>query len=157
LSCEICNQRYKGNWFPLLNPVRRARHHGQSVARERTLLPNPGTTNPGRYLKFNKHVVTATVPRGKECIRAYGLDRAPLNRQREEFLETLKIIRFAADLDLDNLPAAKLQLVLTDLDMTLAEAHQYVALAREVWEQAAFDKSEYAGMVRDNFRRLPRK
>ena len=156
-SCEICNQRYKGNLFPLLNPSRRARHHGQSVGRERTLLPDPGTTNPGRYLKFNKHVITASTPRGKTCIKAYGLDRDTLNRRREEFLETLKIVRLAADLDLDNLSAAKLNMVLADLGMTLKEARQYVDLAREVWEQAAFDKSEYAGMVRDNFRRLPRK
>lgn len=157
LSCEICNQRYKGNWFPLLNPARRARHHGQSVAQERTLLPDPGTTNPGRYLKFNKHVITATEPRGKACIRAYGLDRALLNRQREEFLDQLKFTRFAASLDLDVMSPADLLITLTDLSMSLPEARQYVARARDVWDQAAFDKSEYAGMVRDNFRRLPRK
>lgn len=156
-SCEICNQRYKRNWFPLLNPGLRARHHGQSIARERTLLPDPGQTNPGRYLHFNKHIVTAREPRGKACIRAYGLDRDPLNRRREEFLETLKLVRFAADLDVDALTPAKLQITLADLNMTLAEARAYTALARQVWEQAAFDKSEYAGMVRSNFRRLPRR
>ena len=156
-SCEICNRRYKRNWFPLLNPALRARHHAQSVSRERTLLPDPGHTNPGRYLRFNKHVVTATEARGKACIRAYGLDRAPLNRRREEFLETLKIIRFAADLDLDTMPPAKLKMTLDDLSMTLSQARDFVDKAREVWNNAAFDSGEYAGMVRANFPRLPRR
>ncbi|HEX8327271.1 MAG TPA: hypothetical protein VF629_07005 [Hymenobacter sp.] len=161
-SCEICNRRYKRNWFPLLNPTLRAKHHGQSLSRERPLLSDPGHTNPSRYLKFNKHVVTAksvsnSVVRGKACIRAYGLDRKPLNRRREEFLDTLKLVRFAASLDLNNMTPADLQTVLTDLAMTLAQAHNYIALARSVWSEAAFDKSEYAGMIRDNFPQLPRR
>lgn len=159
-SCEICNRRYKRNWFPLLNPALRAKYHGTSISRERTLLPDPGVTNPGRYLKFNKHVIkprshrNSTV-RGKACIRAYGLDRAHLNRHREEFLKTLKLVRFAAALNLNTMSPTELQVTLSDLSMTLAEASTYISLARQVWNEAAFDKGEYAGMVRDNFSHLP--
>jgi uncharacterized protein (TIGR02646 family) len=160
-SCEVCNRRYKRNWFPLFNPAFRARHHGQSVSRERALLLNPSQTNPGRYLKFNKHVVTVngvnhqSAARGKACIRAYGLDRAALNRKREEFLKTVKYARFVSSLDLNTMSSAELHVTLSDLSMTLQEAHAFIIGARQAFNEAAFDKSEYAGMIRDNFPRLP--
>lgn len=78
-------------------------------------------------------------------------------RRREESLETLKLVRFAASLDLDRMTPAELRLTLMDLHMTKAEARRYVAYARDVWNRAALDPAEYAGMMRANFPQLPRR
>jgi uncharacterized protein (TIGR02646 family) len=156
-SCEICNRRHKSNWFPLLNPAHRARRHDDPLWRERPLLPHPCRTDPAAELTFNRHVAVEkdSSARGAACIRAYGLNRAPLRQRRSEALETLKLIRFAASLDIDSMTPAELRLTLTDLCMTKAEARQYVARARQVWERSALDSVEYAGMVRANFPLLP--
>jgi uncharacterized protein (TIGR02646 family) len=156
-SCEICNRRHKRNWFPLINPVNRARQHQDRISRERPLLPHPCRTNPATEVTFHRHVAVETLGslRGATCIQAYGLNRKPLRQRRDEFLELLKLIRFAASLDLDTMTPGDLHLTLTDLQMTKAEARRYVARAREVWQQAALDPAEYAGMVRANFPRLP--
>ncbi|MBO0356447.1 hypothetical protein J0X19_00685 [Hymenobacter sp. BT186] len=156
-SCEICNRRHKSNWFPLLNPARRARQHDDQLWQERPLLPHPCRTDPATELTFNRHVAVEKnlSARGVACIRAYGLNRPPLRQRRYEFLETLKLIRFAASLDIDGMTPTDLRLTLTDLHMTKTEARRYVARARQVWEQAAFDAAEYAGMMRANFPHLP--
>lgn len=154
-SCEICNRRYKGNWFPLLNPAARARHHGQPLSREQPVLPDPGREDPTADLKFMEHLVKGRTARGKACVRAYGLDRQPLNRRREEFLTTLKLIRFAAALNLDSFTPAELAITLADLGMSLPEARIFVSHAQEVWTQAALNTAEFAGMVRARFPHLP--
>lgn len=156
-SCEICNRRHKSNLFPLLNPASRARSHNDRISHERPLLPHPCHTNPATELTFNRHIAVAhnASERGKACLQAYGLNRKPLKTRREEFLDTLKLVRFAASLDLDRMSPTELRTTLSDLQMTKAEARRYIALARQVWDQAALDTAEYAGMIRANFPHLP--
>lgn len=55
-SCEICNRRYKSNWFPLINPTGRARQHQDRLSHERPLLPHPCRTDPMAELTFHKHI-----------------------------------------------------------------------------------------------------
>lgn len=49
-ACQLCNQRYKVNLFPLANPIRRAVAHTDALATEQPLLPNPATENPATHL-----------------------------------------------------------------------------------------------------------
>src|ERR1044072_3069439 len=45
LACQLCNQRFKKNLFPLTNPTRRATSHTHHLRKENPLFINPSTEN----------------------------------------------------------------------------------------------------------------
>ena len=74
-----------------------------------------------------------TNKRGKETIRALGLERTPLQSKRKERLETLKLIFFLA---YKNVPKKA------------APPSTEVQDARDLLRRAVSDAGEYAAMVR---------
>src|SRR5262249_19201025 len=75
--CQLCNQRFKGNHFPLADPARRARSHRDDITQEEPLLINPTTEDPADFLEFRENVIRAIDdnPRGNATIKVFGLDR----------------------------------------------------------------------------------
>jgi len=90
LSCKLCNQRFKGNLFPLENPHKRAISHDDDINAEEPKFVSPAE-NPEKYIAFRKEVPYAIGddPRGNATIKALGLDRDKLNDMRKERFEML--------------------------------------------------------------------
>ncbi len=111
LSCQICNQKYKKNYFPLANPAQRATSHKKPLAKEKPLIIDPGKDTPSKYLSFNKEVIVPVNnnAKGKETIKRTGLDRIELNRDRFEYLELLEELAKVARNNLPNAISAKAQ------------------------------------------------
>jgi uncharacterized protein (TIGR02646 family) len=93
LCCDICNQKYKQNLFPLRNPGRRARSHRDSVAAERPLFINP-EEDPSPYLRFHREIVCAyrNNRRGRATIDGLGLNRVELVEKRQDRLKDVKAL-----------------------------------------------------------------
>ncbi len=91
-SCQICNQRFKGNLFPLRNNRRRARSQVDSLQDEKPLLIDPGALDPTQFIGFRDEIPFAIggCREGHETIQALGLDRSSLNENRRRRLEDLK-------------------------------------------------------------------
>lgn len=91
LSCQICNQKYKRNYFPLADPKKRAVTHTHKLSDEKPLIINPGKEDPSKYLSFNQEVIIAinTNSKGVETIKRTGLNRKEISKDRFEYLETL--------------------------------------------------------------------
>jgi uncharacterized protein (TIGR02646 family) len=133
-ACQLCNQRYKKNEFPLSNPAKRARSHRDDVSVEQPLFVDPSSgEDPAASLSFREEVPFHRNKRGKETIRALGLTRAPLQEKRKERLDTLEMIFFVA---------YKLPLPNT------AILPEEVQRARDLLRRAISDAGEYAAMVR---------
>lgn len=135
-SCEICNQRFKGEAFPLLNESRRARSHHDDVSAEQPALINPATEDPSQFITFRGEIPCSIGGgrRGKETIRLLGLDRPKLNDDRMEKLEVLLYLRKVVDMAEANPKNQVLQSLLREARSFLASAVQ--------------DTSEYAAMAR---------
>jgi uncharacterized protein (TIGR02646 family) len=139
-SCQLCNQRFKRNLFPLANPRQRARSHREDLARERPLLINPGQVDPAAYLGFREEMAHPVRRRreGKTTIQALGLNRKELVEVRlrhlttvRDYIETRKeLTEFLRSKG----PVPKFQARLESIDIRLR------ALAE--------DRSEYAAMTR---------
>jgi uncharacterized protein (TIGR02646 family) len=82
--CQLCNQRFKGNHFPLADPARRAKSHRDDVSQEEPLLINPATEDPAAFLEFRENVIRAIGdnPRGDATIKVFGLDCGELDGHR---------------------------------------------------------------------------
>lgn len=98
LSCQICNQKYKKNYFPLGKGGKRAASHKILLSGERPLIIDPGKDNPSKFLTFNDEIIVAINgnARGLETIKRTGLDRDELKRDRFEYLELLKDLAIVA-------------------------------------------------------------
>jgi uncharacterized protein (TIGR02646 family) len=145
VCCQLCNQRFKENLFPLRRPGRRARSHNDDTDDEEPLFLNPEEEDPSRILRFrDEHLEPVRVSRrGRTTIDALGLNRPELLKARQTKLAVVKILmrtqrRLAAAIRQDE--AAGRGLSLEDRTLLAEVAAHLAAMSR--------DSAEYAAMVR---------
>ena len=93
-SCQICNQRFKRNLFPLSNPTERAFDHHESIEQEVPVLIDPGKIDPENHIAFREEIafpINDSDP-GKETIRNIGINRDELSEVRRDYLEKMKVL-----------------------------------------------------------------
>ena len=92
LACQICNQVFKKNLFPLSNPTARATSHKKKISREKPLFINPSVDDPKEFISFRCEVPFPlnNHPKAKTTIEGLGLKRPKLNERRLEHYERLK-------------------------------------------------------------------
>ena len=156
-ACQLCNQRYKGNLFPLADPTQRAVTHTDTLAAEQPLLPDPATENPATHLTFVQDAAKALDARGMACVQIFGLDRPELIKRRFDKLKALKQAHFLGGIDMSLPLNPAIASFLQQLNLTYKEGLARVADAQRQWQEAAFDSAEFAGMVRANFLALPQR
>lgn len=102
-SCQLCNQAFKKNLFPLIDENTRSLDRNVGVDNELILLVHPVDDNPEEFIEFEFEVPIGIddQDRGKGTIELLGLDRLELNEARKEVLDTfiglLKIIEMYPD------------------------------------------------------------
>jgi uncharacterized protein (TIGR02646 family) len=129
LSCQLCNQRYKKNSFPLQNPKLRCRDHLGNLTLEEPLFIDPGAANPEDHIEFSAEQPIARNGslHGLETIKALGLLREPLRERRHDKYVMLSTLR----------------------DVALLNANQPLGQrARDLLDKAVADDAEYASMAR---------
>lgn len=136
LACPICNQRFKKNLFPLRDPANRVRSHHGDVAREEPLFINPTSDNPASFIGFRQEIPYALRgnKRGKETIKALGLDRDNLTEERRDHLYILIYMRRVLDLEGEYAGTAEGRHVLEE--------------ARVFLQNAVLDTAKFAAMAR---------
>ena len=99
--CQICNQVYKKNYFPLADETKRVRIHSEDFRLENSLLIHPEFDDPYMHLTFVDEVIKPVngSQKGAETIRRAGLDRYELENDRFVYLKTLRILAAVARVD----------------------------------------------------------
>lgn len=133
LTCQICNQSYKKNYFPLADEITRAHSHHDNYRREQNLILHPEFDDPEQHLIFEKEVIKPMNGsiRGSETIKRTGLNRKLLQDHRLELLIILKTLAKVAQ---SNTP----------------EANE----AKTHFQRLGLSNSEYSLMVKMNFSEL---
>jgi uncharacterized protein (TIGR02646 family) len=105
LCCQLCNQRFKGNLFPLRDSALRAVAPGDDLAKEEPLFINPSVENPEALIGFRGEMPYPINgdPRAERTISDLGLDRETL---RERRLERLEMLRWAHKIALGEISAS---------------------------------------------------
>jgi uncharacterized protein (TIGR02646 family) len=137
--CQICNQRNKGNHFPLINDANRARSHHDDIKHEQPLFINPADEDPREFLEFREEYVCATDgnSRGAQTIDVLGLNRELIAERRGDLLAKLKILIVCRE-QLKAKPGGHPD--------PLSKNH--IAMINAHLERCASDSAEYAAMVR---------
>jgi uncharacterized protein (TIGR02646 family) len=92
--CQLCNQRFKQNLFPLRRASSRARSRHDDLAAEQPLLINP-EEDPTPFLRFRQeylHPVRRN-RRGRVTIDALGLNQTELVEERRKHLTIVRRLR----------------------------------------------------------------
>jgi uncharacterized protein (TIGR02646 family) len=128
LACTLCNQRFKGNFFPLKKATQRARNHLQDVAAEEPLVIDPSVDDPESFISFRQEVPYAIAgnARGRATIKNLGLDRAALAESRRDRLAHIQALRTIVELG-DPQMAAEAR---NKLDQLKGDAEQYASMTR---------------------------
>ena len=126
-ACQICNQRHKGNLFPLTDAGDRARSHHDAIANEKPLFLDPAADNPSAFVGFREEYAYPIDddPRAVATIDGLGLNREALVERRRDRLTVLIIF---------------VDLVILDLPVS--------EVARTRLRDARQDSAEYASMAR---------
>jgi len=135
--CQLCNEQFKENLFPLRDNRSRARSHVQDLSKERPLLVNPATQEPSHFIGFRRHIAFPVrgCREGVATIDVLGLNREKLAEYRCERLQDLQSL-----VELCGLLRAE---VVRDPSQ-LPELQQWEARLRAKQEATA----EYAAMAR---------
>jgi uncharacterized protein (TIGR02646 family) len=138
-SCQLCNEQFKKNLFPLRNNRHRARSHLHDLAKEHPLLIDPGRLDPAGHIGFREEMAFAVdgSPEGLATIEGLGLNRPDLVHYRRKRLTDLRIL----------LRALHLQRDLVARHPTTEHRLQLADLARELEDRQAV-ANEYCSMVR---------
>ncbi|NQU72974.1 MAG: hypothetical protein HQ514_20670 [Rhodospirillales bacterium] len=99
LACQMCNQRHKGNLFPLATPASRAISHNDNVVDENPEFLHPEDDDPESHISFREHVAINVDEgsRGRVTINALGLNRPELRERRRERFEMLAVLYHVRD------------------------------------------------------------
>ena len=127
-SCQLCNQRFKRNLFPLENPGDRAISHNDYTNVEKPMFISPAE-NPEQYIAFRQEIAYAIDdnPRGKATIEALGLNRDKLAGDRFECFDKLKLIHETATL---GLPKSLRQKAKAHIVKCIQSSSEYASMIR---------------------------
>lgn len=133
LCCQVCNQIYKKNYFPLVNETQRAKSHHDDYTLEDSLILHPAVDNIDDHLFFEAEIIKPknNSQKGIETIKRTGLNREFLLRERLDYLKKLRL-----------------------LEQMIREGNSHsdeIKTAFKEWGQAT---SLYSAMVRANFPEL---
>lgn len=97
-SCQICNQKFKKNFFPLVDETERATSHLHDVSLEESLILHPEIDNPEEHLMFESEFIKPknNSKKGETTIKYTGLNRPDLEEQRREYLAVFKKLAILA-------------------------------------------------------------
>ena len=128
--CQICNQVYKKNYFPLSDETKRVRSHTENFQQEDSLLIHPEFDNPEKHLTFVGEVIKPLngSQKGAETIKRAGLDRPELEDDRFVYLKTLRVLEAVA----------------------IGDGPQ-ASIARQHFKEISKPTAIYSAMVRANF------
>jgi uncharacterized protein (TIGR02646 family) len=145
-SCQLCNQRFKRNLFPLRDGRRRARSHSHKLEKEQPLLVDPSHVEPSKYLGFREEYAypIGGCLEGATTIDVLGLNREELVEIRRKRLASLRDLMLCRDLlrkELAAIPnsalSSHLQYVETRLEASGEATGEYAAMAGAFLESAA--------------------
>jgi uncharacterized protein (TIGR02646 family) len=138
-ACQLCNQRFKRNLFPLKDGRRRARSHTHDLSKEEPLLVDPCARDPSAYVGFREEYAYAVggCREGEVTIEVLGLNREELLEVRRR---RLKILKFLVSLR-DRLRKEIATAPTPERSEDLREVEEILRASRE-------DGGEYAAMAR---------
>jgi hypothetical protein len=148
--CQLCNQRFKRNHFPLADDSQRARSHHDDIGKEQPLLINPAVEDPAQFLEFRRnliHPIDGNL-RAEMTIEVFGLNRKDLRDTRLAWFLWFRLL-IPHVVELVNTRETIASLVedhpsfehLNDLAKAEAELERFIG-----------DSAQYAAMVRSAFR-----
>lgn len=97
ISCSVCNTSRKRTFFPLEDPLQRARSHLDDLARERPCLIDPAAEDPRDHIRYDGDAPYALTARGHATIERLNLRRGDLLERRQALLRILTLLRSAAE------------------------------------------------------------
>lgn len=126
-SCQLCNQKYKKWYFPIVDETRRAASHLHDWRDEESLILHPEFDDPEQHITFVAEVVKpkGESVKGDETIKRTGIDRRKLTDSRFDYLLLLRGLAALAKSDLPESEEAKV--LFKDLGKSTA---QYSSMVR---------------------------
>jgi uncharacterized protein (TIGR02646 family) len=129
-ACQLCNQSFKKNMFPLVDPTRRARSHLDDLTAEEPMLLHPADEEPSAFIGFRDEIAFPIDdhPRARTTIEVLGLNREEMAEFRFDHLARFKLLCDALSLlSPDNDVAQDIR---THLEEAVRPQAQYSSMVR---------------------------
>jgi hypothetical protein len=129
-ACQLCNQSFKKNLFPLADPTRRARSHLDDLTAEQPMLIHPADEEPSTFIGFREEIAFPINddPRARTTIEVVGLNREAMAEQRLDRLKPYRLLRQRL--------------------LQLPEDDEEAREIRALFEEVVLPKAQYSSMMR---------
>lgn len=140
-ACEICNQSFKKNLFPIRNQTKRAINHHFNLKFEKPILINPYTENPKFILGYNQEYAFGKDKRGRgnKTIEILGLNRD--SKGESDLLEIRRDYLLLVE------QTYKTSLKVADHQTSQAEIDR----AKNLMKRMRGKNKKFSAMINDNF------
>ncbi len=157
-SCQICNQSFKRNYFPITDEKKRAKCHTDKLESVRiTLLIDPGKEDPEKHIGFRDEIPFHKTLKGELSIKYFGIDRDKLNEKRRKHLEEVRRNIVLAQIKVSDLSAVQKKETKDLLGATTdKELADIIDTAKNYIANAAKQSAAFTSMVRNRFPKLQR-
>lgn len=142
LACQICNQRFKKNLFPLEDKDKRAKSHSDKLSQEKYLFIKPDEENPENHISYRGIIPHPKDKKGEITIQNAGLIRNELKENRRELYEPIKELYNVAQKHSEFPPEIKqkaMKILESRLASCVSPQHQYSSM----FKSAIRDKFRY--------------
>src|SRR6478672_145109 len=137
IACQLCNQKYKRDYFPLENESFRSRigATGDELLSEQALLIDPSLEDPAKHIEFDESGYARELSKkGKVTIEVLRLNRIELVERR------LNSVRLLND---------KLEIIRFTIDFKNKFTREFLAYINELYSD--YPNQEYAAILRTVF------
>ena len=141
LSCQLCNQRFKKNLFPLLDESSRILDCNKNCKQEKSVFLDPVLDNPEDHITFQDEVPKAknNSIRGHETIKNLALDRIKLNENRRaklaDFLGLLHVMALYPDNpDMKEFHEQAKAYIMDNIFKKMEDSSEYAAMFRALYK-----------------------
>ena len=108
--CQVCNQQFKKNYFPLASSMVRSMNPNEKLeSSTQTLLIHPSNDEPEKHIEFSREYVKGKTEKGQKSIEVFGLDRTSLDDLRREHLEKLRRDKLLSIFELEDFTETKIK------------------------------------------------
>jgi uncharacterized protein (TIGR02646 family) len=129
-ACQLCNQSFKKNLFPLAEPTSRARSHLDDLTAEEPMLIHPSDDEPSALIGFRGEMAFPIDdhPRARATIEVLGLNREAMAEVRFDHLKPFRLLQ--------------------ETLLSLPAESEIALEIQALFEEAALPRAQYSSMIR---------
>ena len=148
LSCQVCNQIFKNDFFPIADEATRAQQNGLSIAGEQSILVHPSIDIPEEHIAYRESIPFGLSDRGDKTLEYLGFGKVDTSKDYSAKKKPRIKLLVEARMKHYNIMKTLFEVVqVFSSTHSTPEQQQVLASAKATLESAQLPTAEWSAMI----------